>query len=262
MATPRTLVFGDDGSPPADTAWLWINNHRWPDWRVIAVTARMPELGPPVDPELAHPHRWEPTSPRVPFAESGIAEVEHLTCVMDPRLALGDFEPTPDLVVVGPTGRGVLKALHLGSTADWLLEDPSAPLVIARSARRAEHILVCADGSDHAQRAAEVLAGLPLVTNAAVMVLGIDDGRADPASGIARAVPVLEEAGAKVSTVEVSGKPTRTILDQIDEHDAGLVALGTRGHTSIRRLFVGSTASGVARSAPCSVLTVTASGAG
>ena len=27
--TPR-LVFGDDGSPSADVAWLWVNDHPWP----------------------------------------------------------------------------------------------------------------------------------------------------------------------------------------------------------------------------------------
>jgi nucleotide-binding universal stress UspA family protein len=258
MAKQRTLVFGDDGSRPADTAWMWINEHRWPGWRVVALTARVPELGPPVAPELATPHPWEPPIPRVAVAESGISAVEHLTCVKDPRPALGDFDPAPDLIVVGPTGRGVLKALHLGSTTDWLLQDPPAPLVIARSAHRADRILLCVDGSAHAQRAAEVLAGLPLAPGAAVTVLGVHDGAADPEAGIARALPVLEDAGAKAMPVEARGKPTRTILEQIDEHGVGLAVLGTRGHTTIRRLWVGSTASGIARNAACSVLAVTA----
>src|SRR5690606_7619077 len=100
MATPRTLVFGDDGSSPADTAWLWINNHRWPGWRVVALTAVMPEIGPPVPPELAAPHPWDPPEPRVALPSSGIATVEHARRVMDPRLALSTLDPAPDLLVV------------------------------------------------------------------------------------------------------------------------------------------------------------------
>jgi len=258
MATPRTLVFGDDGSSPADTAWLWINNHRWPGWRVVALTAVMPEIGPPVPPELAAPHPWDPPEPRVALPSSGIATVEHARRVMDPRLALSTLDPAPDLLVVGPTGRGFLKALHLGSTTDWLLGDPPAPLVIARSARRADRVVVCVDGSPHAQRAVEVFAGLPLAQGADVTLLAVRGGRARTEEGIAAAAPVLEEAGATVSPVEVDGRVTRTILDHVDHHQAALVVLGTRGIAPLPRLRVGSTASAVARNAACSVLTVSA----
>ena len=60
MNDPRTLVFGDDGSPAADVAWLFINNHRWPGWRLEVVTAHMPEtaaLLPRQDTDL---HAWTP----------------------------------------------------------------------------------------------------------------------------------------------------------------------------------------------------------
>ncbi len=34
----RTLVFGDDGSEAADVAWLWVNEHTWPDSQIEVVT--------------------------------------------------------------------------------------------------------------------------------------------------------------------------------------------------------------------------------
>ena len=38
LGSPR-LVFGDDGSPGAVVAWLWINEHRRLGWR-LGTTAR------------------------------------------------------------------------------------------------------------------------------------------------------------------------------------------------------------------------------
>ena len=38
----RRMVFGDDGSRGADVAWLWINNHPWPNWRIDVITGADP----------------------------------------------------------------------------------------------------------------------------------------------------------------------------------------------------------------------------
>ena len=54
-------------------------------------------------------------------------------------------------------------------------------------------------------------------------------------------------AGALVDIQEQVGKPTKVILDRVDEHRPDLVVLGTRGLTGIERLRVGSTAGAVAR---------------
>src|SRR5207342_301857 len=57
------LVFGDDGSAAADVVWLWVNNHRWPGWRISVVTAVKPPLGAPVGTERSTAHPWEPPTP-------------------------------------------------------------------------------------------------------------------------------------------------------------------------------------------------------
>lgn len=259
MATSRTLVFGDDSSSGADIAWQWISAYPWPGWRVVALTATTPPFGPPVAPELAAPHPWEPPSPRTVPEGAQIATIEHLSCQCDPRVALSEFEGA-DIVVVGPTGRGVLKSLHLGSTAGWLVEDSTTPVVIARAPRPAAPVLLCVDGSAHADRAVEVVAELPWIAGTDVVVLAVADGRVDAAAVTARAVPILDGAGAKVTTWEGEGKPTRVVLEQIDARQAGLVVLGSRGFTRLRRLFVGSTARAVTRGATCSVMVVSAPG--
>jgi nucleotide-binding universal stress UspA family protein len=257
MATLRTLVFGDDGSPGADEAWQWITRQRWPGWRVVVVSAAPPPIGPPVEAALAAPHAWEPPAPRRAPGAAEIAAVEHLTALADPRVVLSEF-PGADLVVVGPTGSGVLKSLQLGSTAAWLLDDLTAPVVVARAARLVGPVLVCVDGSPHARRAVESLAGLPWIKGAEVTVLGVDDGRSDAAAEAADAAPLLEAAGATVMTCEVAGKPSRVILDQAEARGAGLIVMGGRGLTRLRRVFIGSTANAVTRGADCSVMVVSA----
>lgn len=252
MSETRTVVFGDDLSPGADVAWLFVNTQRWPGWRLEVVTAEPPTApGIVLAPEMTALRPWEPPHPRAASAEAGFAEVANLTAIGDARVVLSRES---DLLVIGPRGHGLLKALHLGSTADWLLLHPPAPVLIARDTRRVQRIVVCADGSPHADRVADVLAGLPWVAGADVLVLVVDDGRVDVAAAGGSVTRRLAATGASVEVRVVHGPTIATIHAVIAEVAPDLVALGTRGLTGLRRLRLGSTASAVARTAPCSVL--------
>jgi nucleotide-binding universal stress UspA family protein len=248
----HTLTFGDDGSPACDVAWLFLNSHRWPGWRVEVVAAIMPDIpGAPMPREDAELHSWNPPAPRTPFAEAEFGEVVFLTAQADPRVALSRAS---DLLVIGPRGPGLLKALHLGSTADWLLLHPPAPLLITRHGGSVRHVVVCADGSAHAGKVCEVLAGLPWADRLAVTILVVDDGRIDVDAAAASARNALEGSCASVDVRVAGGKPTTVIDRQLAEMSPDLVALGTRGLTGLRHLRLGSTASAIARAASCSVL--------
>jgi nucleotide-binding universal stress UspA family protein len=262
MSKLHTLVFGDDGSPTADIAWLFVNSQVWPGWRVEIVTAQWPE-GAPLPPKDSTLHPWDPPQPRKVFAEAGFAEVEHLTANGDARLVL---LRESDLLVIGPRGPGLLKSLHLGSTADWLLNNSITPLLIARHGRQIRSAVLCTDGSKHAERVTNVLASLPWVAELQVTVLAVDDGRFDVDRACETATKTLEAAGAEVSVaipvddfetllsrIHVSS-PTELIKRHLNETEPDLVALGTRGLTGLEKLRVGSTASAIARTANCSVL--------
>jgi len=158
----RTLVMGDDGSEAADVAWL---------------------------------HPWQPGSPRVLLTDRGGVEVVHLTADGDPRVVLHSMG-SAGLLVIGHRGRGILKALTLGSTADWLLHRTPAPLVIIRSARPTRRVLLCVDGSPDAREATRVLAAMPWITGVTVLVLSVDDGRIRPHAAIEQAQALLLAAGA------------------------------------------------------------------
>jgi nucleotide-binding universal stress UspA family protein len=249
--TAPTLAFGDDRSPAADHCWRWIDAHRWDRWRLEVITAEPPPFGPPLSPEETELHPWEPPAARVPSAGAGFVDAVHLTAKLDPRIALS--RPV-DLLAIGPRGPGLLKALHLGSTAEWLLQQPPAPLVVTRSEGPVATVLVCHDGSPHADAAAAAFARFPWAGDVSVTVLVVDDGRTDVEAAREMAETTLAGIAADVETVKVKGSPTGEILDEVERRSADLLVLGTRGLTGLSRMTVGSTAAAISRSATCSVL--------
>jgi nucleotide-binding universal stress UspA family protein len=256
----QVVTFADDGSAGADVAWLWLNNHVWPGWAVEVLTVQPLTAGPPSGPEAALPHPWQPESPRRVFEESGLGDPVHLVADGDPRAVLGARTST-GLLVVGARGRGVWKALRLGSTAEWLLQCPPAPLVIVRQARATGRVLVCIDGSPHAARAVQTLAVMPWLHRCSVTVFGVVERERDPTAAVDAAADLLGRRAAGVDTVIRAPGPMDVFVhvrvDLFDVMDAlvpDLVVLGTRGLTGLQRLRLGSTASAVAHHAPCSVL--------
>ncbi len=250
MQSPPTLTFGDDGSPASDVGWLWINSHAWPGWRLEIITAHMPPVGPPPTPEDATLHHWDPPVARAPFAEAEFHEIENLTASIDPRLAL--WRPT-DLLVIGPRGPGLLKALHLGSTAEWLLQHPVTPLLIARSGHPVRSLIAGHDGSPHAQHTIRRLTQLPWIGGVEITVLIVNDGRTNVDTATAMARDEFATIDIEPEIVVRDGKPTAVIFEAIEQRAPDLVALGTRGLTGLKRLSYGSTAGAIARAAKCSV---------
>jgi nucleotide-binding universal stress UspA family protein len=189
--------------------------------------------------------------------------VEHLMAEADPRLVLDSFSDAA-LMAIGPRGTGRLKHLFIGSTAEWLISAhrPLTPLVIVRSARPSRQVLLCVDGSVHAQRAAETLASLPWIDTTEVTVLGVSEEHADVERGVEQAVRLLETRGVTLSgTRLLAALPhtatfdvRATILDTIAADGPDLVVMGTRGIGGLRRTVLGSTAHAVIHHAPCSVL--------
>lgn len=259
--TAPRLVVGDDGSSAADVVWLWVNNHHWPGWRIAVVTARAPKIGPPVGAERGTLHPWEPPHPRQLFTDE--AEVEHLFAETDPRVAL-DSCTDAALVAVGPRGRGLWKSLHVGSTTEWLIgaHRPLAPVVVVRSARVTQDVLLCTDGSGHARAALEALLALPWLTTCRVAVLGVDDGYNQTGAAVEHAVARLHEHGVDQVRHDVVTALTHTaefdvrsvVLTTIADLSPDLVAVGARGTGGVRGLLVGSVTAAVVHHAPCSVL--------
>lgn len=248
-----TVVFGDDGSSSADIGWLWINSQRWDDWDLVVMTAEPPPLGTVVDEARSTPHPSDQPPTRRAFAEAGFAETRCMVAEADPRVVLGGCGDA-GLLVVGSAHSGSGR-WHVGSTAEWLLHNPPAPLLLAHGGSTVRHALVCADGSAHAVAAAEALFAMPWSNDVAVTVVAVEDGRVDTATAMDEMRSVLASAVSEVTETVLSGRnPHRHILAVAESSDVDLIVLGTRGHTVLQRLTLGSTASAVARHAPCAVL--------
>jgi nucleotide-binding universal stress UspA family protein len=75
-------------------------------------------------------------------------------------------------------------------------------------------------------------------------------------SGCEATVERLRAAGIDAVAEIRQGDPAHEIVSAAQSTRAGLVVLGTRGLTGLRRLLIGSVARNVLLSAPCSVLVV------
>lgn len=245
------LAFGDDRSAEADVCWDWIEGHTWPGWSLEVVTAEAPEDMHPLSEEEAHLHPWDPPEPR---DADGLRfeSVEHLRVEVDPRLAL--ISKPWDLVAIGPRGSGLLKRLHLGSTADWLLREPTSPLVIAHQPGPVRRVMFAADGSPHAQRAMACLVSLPWIADTTVHIVSVDDGRVDAETAAADAERALSAVDVETEVMIRSGRPTHAIVGVCQQLSPDLVVMGARGISGLKRVVIGSTTAAVAGSTDRSIL--------
>lgn len=244
------LVFGDDGKPPADRAWSWIRAQDWDGWHLDLISADQDaevDWGRPASGES-----WTPPWERELSGFSGRPDHAQLKFATDPRAMLADIEA--DLLVVGIESDTYLEALLTGSTTEWLLHHPPAPLVIARNDLPTRQVTACVDGSTHSLAALDSFAKLPLAAGSSVTLLAVSDGRVDLDDALAASAERLTGKVAQIDEVRLEGDATKAILDHLNDTGPDLVVLGTRGLTGWQRIRLGSTAGAVARAARCSSL--------
>lgn len=258
-----TLLFADDGSLEADRAWLWVTQQVWVGWSLETVTCQPPFLGTPVGRERGRPRPWTPTDERDAPDALGFASAQHRLVEADPRVAVTNRDDV-GLVVLGQKGRGALKSLHLGSTAEYAVQHLAAPTVIAKKPSAVRSVLVCTDGSVHADRAVDALLAMPWLDHIdLVQVIGVfQDGQYDNEVEIGIAVDVtirkLTDTSAlacRPRPVIRQDKPAPAILGEAAAMSADLIVLGTRGLNARRLgLLWGSTARAVIKLTESSVL--------
>lgn len=246
--TDKSIVMGDDGSEGAELAWRWLMAHRWPGWSVDVVTATEAFSKGVIVSTDAPLTEWDPPTKRVLDPQSGLGAVRFLTKPGDPRAVLDECRGA-DLMVMGAVGLGRLKTMLVGSTADWFLHQPSVAVALIRHATPTTSVWFCVDGSPHAQRAVEAVAALPWIHTVRIRLVTVDDGRADNDAALRAATETLHSVGVDAESTTERGRPTHVIMEALagEEDSPPLVVLGTRGLTTLRRLWLGSTAATIAR---------------
>jgi nucleotide-binding universal stress UspA family protein len=134
-----------------------------------------------------------------------------------------------------------------------------------------ETIVVATDGSDSVRRAVAVALDLADRFDAAVHALYVvDEGEVDASPSAVReevrdafdtsareALADVEAAADRpVTTAVREGRPATEIRAYASDHDADMVAMGTRGRHGENRFLIGSVAERVVRTCPMPVLTV------
>lgn len=68
----------------------------------------------------------------------------------------------------------------------------------------------------------------------------------------------LGSSGSAVTALHIQGPMVEKILQEAEQHGAGLIVMGSHGHGAFYNLLVGSVTSGVLKGATCPVLVVPA----
>jgi len=134
-----------------------------------------------------------------------------------------------------------------------------------------DHIVIATDGSESVRRAVHVALDFAERFDAAVHALYVvDEGEVESSpervreemraalddSGEAALQEVAAATDRPVTTAVREGRPATVIREYAVEHDADVVAMGTRGRHGENRFLIGSVAERVVRTCPVPVLTV------
>jgi len=137
-------------------------------------------------------------------------------------------------------------------------------------------ILLATDGSEEAQLAARTAADLAQRTDSDLHVLTVGAGvpisattspahfedvlrenRRQAEEVLKQEAKRIEESGATVNQTHLKeGRAEEEIVERAEELGAGLIVMGSRGHSRLRRALMGSVSDAVVRHAHCPVTIV------
>lgn len=187
-----------------------------------------------------------------------------------------------DLVVMGSRGHGTIATMLLGSTASEVVDHAPCPVLVARGPILGP-VAFADDGSVPARAAENVLTRWPIFRDQPISVVtvaevavpvaagftpglydqvlasysrSVDEAREEVREEASTAAQRLAEAGLRTEPVALEGDAATEIVRFATEREIGTIVMGTRGHTGLARLILGSVARNALVHAPCSVMVV------
>jgi len=186
-------------------------------------------------------------------------------------------------IVIGTRGLTGLRHLLLGSTTQRVVHGARCPVLTVHPGDAGRHrpirtILVPTDFSQDAELAVvtahhllsfleqdarlillhafnlpiEYTAYGPIPTS----ITYLQDAGLEAERRLYEMAEKLKRDGLTVETVAREGDPAHVIAEEAQGRGADLIAMGTRGRSGLRHLFLGSTAERAVEQAPCPVMTI------
>lgn len=285
-----------DGSPSSDTACELVGSLTWPEGSVIDMIGVVeppvevvapffvPEDEPAAIDQGATERLREVLDRAVSRLERPTLIVRRTVLVGRPGTvivqAAGDLRA--ELVVLGSRRLGPVRSMLLGSVSAEIVDHAPCPVLVARRPV-IDAILVAVDGSPSARAVVTYLAANRVFGRRPVEVMSVaptgDVIGAYPLAGISdSAFEAVEaehtelrhraEAVATVAAQELRqhgydarpsigiGNAAREIIESAVSFGAGLIVMGSRGRTGMKRLVLGSVARNVLLHTSASVLIV------
>ncbi len=194
-----------------------------------------------------------------------------------------------DLIVLGTHGHSGFERLMLGSVTEKVLRKAACPVLTVpppvesapnTALKIFSRILCAVDFSDASLSGLAYALLLAKEANAELLLMHVIEGLPDPPdwqqppgaavveylrlsenNALARlrqVLPADAHTWCHPHMMLATGKPYREILRVARDHDAHLIVMGVHGRNAVDRLFFGSTANQVVRTASCPVLTLRA----
>jgi nucleotide-binding universal stress UspA family protein len=187
-----------------------------------------------------------------------------------------------ELVVVGSRGRGPLKSMLLGSVSAEVVDHAPCPVLVVRRAAVGS-VMLAVDGSASAEAAVTFVRGCHFLSEYPVEVLSValapsapppvpltsvsdaafesydanvETNREWSRSIAATAAESLRAGGLHARWSISQGNPAHEIIEAGRSFGSDLIVVGSRGHTGLARIVLGSVARNVLLHAHASVLIV------
>ena len=275
------VLLAVDGSPSSDAACQLVASISWPEGSVIQIVGVVPgasdEQAPSDGSATATKSIGGRSETLARVLDGAVASLQKPTLIVRKTILAGRpgtlivdaaVRCRAELLVVGSRGLGPLKAMLLGSVSAEVVDHASCPVLVVRGPTIG-HILLAVDGSASATAAVAFLSGVGFMARDAVEVLTVvaaepvlpplppeSASRGRAAATAAAAAESLRSSGVPARWSISKGNPAHEIIEAARTDGSDLIVLGSRGHTGLTRIVLGSVARNVLLHSDVSVLIV------
>lgn len=162
---------------------------------------------------------------------------------------ISEFEDDARLFVIGKRGEGSDFARdHLGSNLERVLRASNRPVLVAnRAFRPIESYVVAFDGSHGVMRSTDRIAQGSMLDGLPCTLLHVGEDTPAMRQKMEGAAALISGKPASVEIRFAKGEPDKALSEHVEANNTGLLVMGAAGSSRIRRLFLGSTSSNMAR---------------